>query len=35
MTRPSVIFLDLIMPDMTGLEVLDRLKQPPDRPGSR
>ena len=24
--RPDVIFLDLVMPDMTGFEVLDRLK---------
>jgi len=24
--RPHVIFLDVVMPDMTGFEVLDRLK---------
>jgi CheY-like chemotaxis protein len=27
--RPNVIFLDLVMPDMTGFEVLDRLKSDP------
>ena len=32
-TVPSVIFLDLVMPDMTGLEVLDRLKQAPATSG--
>jgi CheY-like chemotaxis protein len=30
---PSVIFLDLVMPDMTGLEVLGRLKQAPGTAG--
>ncbi len=24
--KPDVIFLDLILPDMTGFEILDRLK---------
>lgn len=28
--RPSVIFLDLVMPDMTGFEILERLKSDPD-----
>lgn len=31
--RPSVIFLDLVMQGMTGLEVLDRLKDDPETVG--
>jgi signal transduction histidine kinase/CheY-like chemotaxis protein len=31
--RPDVIFLDLLMPDMTGFEVMDRLGQDPATDG--
>jgi signal transduction histidine kinase/DNA-binding response OmpR family regulator len=32
-SKPDVIFLDLTMPDLTGFEVLDRLKSDPDVSG--